>query len=153
MFFPCLSNLKRAKFPEQSIKLLDWWLGTRRQNTRKYINPLQFSIDCNIDIEHTLKLFSHSTYDPQIQLLRQKYVYYCPYCAHRVSTNFKENEESILRCNNCEKPISTETLKDSTEIFFELLKAPKDFIQDYRYSEAIGSISAQKKQTAFAYRN
>ncbi|MGG0188246.1 hypothetical protein [Bacillus rhizoplanae] len=125
MFFPCLESLKKAKFPEQSVEMLDWWLGTRRQNTLNSLNPLQFSLDCEIDIQHALKLFSHCVFDSEIELLRRKYTVYCPNCSHKV---FKSDDRIVaenLICPNCCTKIVANILPDSTELTFELLKAAK----------------------------
>lgn len=112
--------MKKAKFPPQSIELFDWWLGTRRKNTIKSLNPLQFSLDCEIDIRHALSIFSHCVYDKDIKLLKQKAKINCPSCSHRITN---KNGNNYI-CNNCGYIIAPEILNDSTEIVFELLKEP-----------------------------
>ncbi|MCC6082750.1 hypothetical protein [Bacillus thuringiensis] len=123
MFFPCLDNLKKVKFPKQSVELFDWWLGTRRQNTLSSLNPLQFSLDCEIDIQHSLKLFSHCVFDPEIELLRRKYTVYCPSCSHKVFKSDERIAQKEVICQNCGTKITANLLPDSTELTFELLKA------------------------------
>ncbi|GLI83473.1 hypothetical protein ANABIO32_11660 [Rossellomorea marisflavi] len=130
MFYPKLKNLKKERIPDYSIDKLDWWLGTRRQNTRKFVNPLQFSLDCNIDINHALKLFSYCTFGQEVKLLRKKYVTLCPICEHRIATNYQEPVKKGIRCNNCETDIPNEYFVDHISIFFELLESPRDYIPD-----------------------
>ncbi|MCE4092797.1 hypothetical protein ABE112_27420 [Priestia aryabhattai] len=145
MFYPCLENLKK-KFSNQTVDLFDWWLGTRRSNVRKNINPLQFSLDCDIDIEYTLKLFSYSTFDPSIQLFKRKFVTYCPFCDHRVITQYDEpNFENSIECRNCGVTIPSDMYKTNTELYFELLISP-----NHNQDQDIPPIGAnQKKQKAF----
>ena len=124
MFFPCLENLKKEKFPEQSIALFDWWLGTRRQNNLKSLNPLQFSLDCNINIEHSLQLFAYSVFDQKINLLKQKFKLFCPACEHKVEPYDQQNAKGYT-CQNCSAKISIDLLPDYTELTFELLRSPE----------------------------
>lgn len=129
MYFPCLENLKKARFPEQSIELFDWWLATRRKNTLRSLNPLQFSLDCNINTEHALKLFSHSVFDEDIALLRRKFEVICPVCSHTVHRDFDYLDKKDYQCPNCGNRVSTQLLDDNTEIRFELLQAPAKNVQ------------------------
>ena len=146
MYYPCLENLRRAKFPNQSIELLDWWLGTRRQNTKKSINPLQFSLDCEIDIEHTLRLFSKCTYDPQIKLFKKRYVTYCPYCDHRIRTSSEELEHTPLQCSNCGMSISNDIIIHQTELLFEIIRPQSGQEPEYEFPSIIKSPSEKKLQ-------
>lgn len=131
MFFPCLDNLKKGKFPKQSIEMLDWWLGTRRQNTLNSLNPLQFSLDCEIDVQHSLKLFSHCVFDTEIKLLSRKYIVYCPSCSHKVFKSDNLISEMDYLCNNCGTKITANVLPDYTELTFELLKAAQPIESNY----------------------
>ena len=145
MFYPCLNNLKKAKFPKQSIDLLDWWLGTRRQNTIKNINPLQFSLDCNINIEHTLKLFSYCTFSPDISLFKRKYVIYCPVCDHRIITYYAGTEKcSEYRCQNCSTVVTESILPRQTELLFELTMSPQYLDDMYEEDRVVVGASSKK---------
>ncbi|WP_217270017.1 hypothetical protein [Neobacillus endophyticus] len=130
--------MKKARFPIQSVKLFDWWLGTRRQNTLSSLNPLQFSLDCEIDVQHTLKLFSHAVFDPEIALLRRKYTVFCPRCTHKV---FKSNdiiENNELHCDNCGTVIKPHLIQDFTELTFELLKVAQPLESNYPNLHPLG---------------
>jgi DNA-directed RNA polymerase subunit RPC12/RpoP len=124
MFFPCLSNLKKAKFPEKSIEIFDWWLGTRRANTLKTINPIQFSIDCDISLEHTLQLFSAGVYRFDIKLMKPRYITNCPVCSHKIIDNYSKPNTIELTCSECGFKLNENIIRESTEIYFVLLKQP-----------------------------
>ncbi|TQS00037.1 hypothetical protein FKV70_04815 [Paenibacillus ottowii] len=125
MFFPCLENLKRAKFPDQSIQLYDWWLGTRRQNTLQHLNPLQFSLDCGIDIRHSLQLFSQSVYNADLNLLKKRVTLVCPICNHRVAGPDEHlNLNSNFVCKNCGTTIPYSLVEDNLVVTFELIQSP-----------------------------
>ena len=130
MFYPCLESLKKEKFPEYTIQKFDGWLGTRRSNSRGSLNPLQFSLDCEISIEYTLKLFSYCTFSNEIQLFKRKYVLYCPFCGHKVATE-RENIQSEYQCINCNGHISANIVKNELELIFELTKDPSFIDEDY----------------------
>jgi predicted RNA-binding Zn-ribbon protein involved in translation (DUF1610 family) len=125
MFFPCLENLRKAKFPQQSIDLFDWWLGTRRQNTLHNLNPLQFSLDCNLDLQHSLKIFSHCVFDPEIALLSRNLSVVCPNCGKTIQKTKESIDKKRLKCTNCGTVVSETLLSDCTIISFELLKLPE----------------------------
>ncbi|MDF2903009.1 MAG: hypothetical protein K0S25_647 [Bacillus sp. (in: firmicutes)] len=126
MFFPCLNNLKKAKFPDKSVDILDWWLGTRRSNTLKTINPLQFSIDCDISLEHTLDLFTAGVYRFDVKLLKPRYIIDCPICSHKIVDSYIEPKNLELTCKECGFKLNENVIRESTEIYFILLKKPRN---------------------------
>ncbi|WP_157764264.1 hypothetical protein [Paenibacillus riograndensis] len=126
MFFPCLENLKRERFPEQSIEIFDWWLGTRRQNTLRNLNPLQFSLDCKIDVQHSLQLFSQSVYNNKIKLLQKHVTLICPLCTHKISGPIEYLDLSKkYSCKNCGTVIPSSLIEDNSVVSFELLQSPE----------------------------
>lgn len=129
MFFPCLENLKQEKFHEKSIELLDWWLGTRRQNLLRSLNPLQFSLDCNIDVQHSLLLFSHCVYNDKIKLMKQRITIFCPVCNHKVQSSQGKMENKAYECHNCGTKIIASLLEDYIEITFELTQSPTKAVE------------------------
>lgn len=129
MFFPCLESLKKGKFPEQSVDIYDWWLGTRRKNTYKSLNPLQFSNDCRIDMNHAIQLFSYCVFDEKIKLLQRRYTLYCPICDHKVLSTIESIPNKSVICKNCSTEINPILLSDHITITFELLQSPQ-LIQD-----------------------
>lgn len=124
MYFPLLSNLKKRQISNHDIELLDWWLGTRRANVRKYLNPLQFSLDCRIDGDYSLKLFTLCAFDESIDLLSVRYVSRCPNCKTVLSRQEREFIPSLSRCFECGHSLDNEMLKDGVEIYFSLKQAP-----------------------------
>lgn len=126
MYFPPLSNLRKKQVNNHDIELLDWWLGTRRANTRKYLNPLQFSLDCRIDADYALKLFSLCALDESIDLLSVRYVSRCPNCNTVVSKQEHNFIPSINRCFECGFSLGTDMLKDGVEVYFSLKQSPQD---------------------------
>lgn len=149
MFFPCLEDLKSVKYPEQTIELFDWWLGSRKKNSLRTLNPLQFSLDSGIDNSIALSLFSHCVYDRKINLFKIRVVYYCPICNHRMISGKEEVQETFLICRNCESAISEEILKERLEIYFELIKQPENSSPSYRHSDLIAGVYSEKKLRAF----
>lgn len=133
MFFPDLLNLKKRQVSDHDIEVLDWWLGTRRANTRKYLNPLQFSIDCRVDIDHAMKLFTICVLDSYIQLLTVRYVLKCPNCDSVLDKQLMTFDPSSLngkRCCNCGYHLNKKELTDASEIYFTLLKTPEPIIKN-----------------------
>lgn len=129
MFFPDLLNLRKRQVSKHDIDILDWWLGTRKANTRKYLNPLQFSIDCNIDLSHALKLFTICTLDSSVNLLSVRYVVRCPICTDLLDKQEKFLDLSKLsekRCGNCGAQLKASILSDITEVYFTLLKTKEE---------------------------
>ena len=131
MFFPCLENLRRAKFPQQSIELFDWWLGTRRQNTIHNLNPLQFSLDCNIDFQHALKIFSRCVFDSEISILSRKLTIICPNCSNDIQKTEGSIDKKKLECVNCGTKVTELLLPDCTIISFKLLKSPEKELEGH----------------------
>jgi hypothetical protein len=129
MFFPDLLNLRKRQVNNHDIDILDWWLGTRKQNTRKYLNPLQFSIDCKIDFGHAIKLFTICVLDSNIKLLSVRYVVRCPNCLDVI-----EKQENLLNvtcyngksCGSCGNRLYIESLIDTSDVYFTLLKKPQE---------------------------
>jgi len=152
MFFPCLVNLEMERFPRPTIELLDWWLGTRKKNSVKSLNPLQFSIDTGIDNSISLSMFSHCVYNKGLNLLKIRYVYYCPICDHRMVTASESINESFLVCRNCEMLISKKVLEDLVEILFVLIKEPRSSTPDYTYVDLVGGTFSEKKREASVHR-
>jgi Family of unknown function (DUF5939) len=129
MFFPPLSNLRKRQISEYEVDILDWWLGTRKKTTLKYLNPLQFSIDCNIDVEHAIKLFSYCTLEDSIDIFEIRYVSRCPNC----KTVLKKQEgyftlsKNTLTCPECGLKTEAKVLKDEVEVYFSLTVSASEF--------------------------
>lgn len=126
MFFQDLMNLKKRQISTHDIEMLDWWLGTRKPNHRKYLNPLQFSIDCRIDVSHALNLFSICVLDKSIQLLSVRYVSRCAFCESILSqqSEYMDIKKVRKKCYECGSQNDERFLKENSEIFFTLLKQP-----------------------------
>lgn len=126
MYFPVLENLKTKKFYEQDILLLDRWLGSRPKNTWKYLNPLQFALDCSINEELATNLFVSCTIDENIDLFEVRLLIKCPNCenvvAKEIGLLISGLEEDI--CAECFEELDWEILKDETEVYFSLKKQP-----------------------------
>ena len=71
MYFQDLSIMKNYQINDYLIKKLDVWMGTRRRATWRFLNPIQFSIDCSIDLDTALMMFSLCT-TKEFKLLKQK---------------------------------------------------------------------------------
>ncbi|PQD97092.1 hypothetical protein CYL18_04245 [Pradoshia eiseniae] len=128
MYYPLLSNLRRKQINNHDIDLLDWWLGTRRANTRRHLNPLQFSLDCKIDTDHSIRLFSLCALDENLGLLSVRYVSRCPNCDTVLSTQEQEFVPKIRDCYECGGKYNQDILKDKVEIYFSLNCAPQENI-------------------------
>jgi len=85
---------------------------------------LQFSLDCNINIEHSLQLFSYSVFDQKINLLKRNFKLFCPACDHKVEA-FDQQNPKVYTCQNCSTKITPNLLPDYTEVSFELLRSPE----------------------------
>jgi predicted RNA-binding Zn-ribbon protein involved in translation (DUF1610 family) len=85
---------------------------------------LQFCLDCNIDVEHALKLFAYCVYDDNIKILRQKFAVYCPSCGSRIKIFYDNINKRTYSCNNCGYNLSEDLLDDSTVVTYVLMKDP-----------------------------
>lgn len=118
MYFPTLDIMKHYQIDEILIKKLDLWLGTRRKATKKYLSPLQFSIDCDIDEETSMGLFVLCI-ENAVHLLKQRYTIECR-CGRIIG-----DYESVIEipmsyhCIECNREY--ETTMDMIVIWFELL--------------------------------
>lgn len=122
MYFQDLDHLK--KFNRHDVLELDHWIATRRKNTWKYLNPLQFSLDKNINESIALDLFLACTLD--INLFEVRTIARCPECS---TVLFKKAGYNILNtkdiyCPECYTFIPKDFLDDEIEIYFSLLKEP-----------------------------
>lgn len=125
MYFPVLEDLKRVNKIE--IDLLDWWVGTRKKNTWKYLNPLQFSVDCGISDETALNLFVECTLQEDVKLFEVRTLLRCPQCRTVISKEngtFNIENKFPNKCSDCRESIDYELLKDDIEIYFSLLVPP-----------------------------
>ncbi|TYS18483.1 hypothetical protein FZC78_02790 [Rossellomorea vietnamensis] len=124
MYFPTLNILKNYhQIDNFVISKLDSWLGTRRQAVRKFLTPLQFSIDTDIDEEYSISLFAICT-DPKIKVLQEKYIVECPHdnTILGVYTSAHEVPHRIL-CNECNQYIDVSL--NNLVIWFELIQSPQ----------------------------
>ncbi|AEG14534.1 hypothetical protein Desku_0935 [Desulfofundulus kuznetsovii DSM 6115] len=124
MYFPILRTISRYKIDDLLYKKLDVWLGTRRKATRNFLSPLQFSIDSGIDEDTAMLLFAICT-QPDINLLKVRYMVECPYCYRKLAifNNPMEIPEQVY-CPEDEADIPVK--KDNIVIWFELLSEPQD---------------------------
>lgn len=126
MYFPVLENLKTNKVNPRDIELLDWWVGTRKKNTWKYLNPLQYSLDCGINHETAISLFALCTLEEDISLFQVRSVTRCPNCKEVVAKEYDSvcptNFPSL--CEECGEILLEEELKNETEVYFSLQVDP-----------------------------
>jgi hypothetical protein len=124
MYFPTLNTLKNYHHIDTFIiRMLDTWLGTRRQAIKKFLDPIQFSIDTDIDEELSISLFADCTH-PKINVLKKRYTVECPQCGKVLGVYFNPNEVPItIFCNECNHnyPVTF----DNIIIWFELIKLPE----------------------------
>lgn len=146
MFFPILIAMRNYQINEVLYNKLDAWLGTRRQSTKNFLSPMQFSIDSGIVEEDALNLFALCT-QPDINLLAIRCMVECPVCDHRLGTYIIHDEvPETFHCIECE----TDTKYSNTEIsfWFSLLKEP--IAQPYhmfRTEEAVFSVKQYRLRT------
>lgn len=131
MYFPTLSTMKRYKVDDFLIKKLDIWLGTRRKAIRKFLSPLQFSIDTDIQEDVSIDLFFFST-ENHVDVLKQRIVVNCPNCDRILGVYENPNDvpthTTCIECNPEENmPIDID--EDMITIWFELTKSalPQNF--------------------------
>lgn len=133
--------MRNYRINEVLFNKLDAWLGTRRQATKKFLNPYQFSIDSGINEEDALNLFALCT-QSEIDLLAMRCMVECPICGHRLGTyGIKDKVPESFCCEEC-----TSVLKESdTEksFWFSLLKEPE--IQPYQMFQTEEAVFAGKQ--------
>lgn len=124
MYFPTLSILRNYHQVDSFIiNKLDSWLGTRRQAARKFLNPIQFSIDTDLDEELSILLFANCT-NPRIDVLKQRYVAECPNCNKILGTYYSPQEVPFkLYCAECNSNVHLSF--DDIIIWFELTRLPE----------------------------
>lgn len=73
MYFPSLENMiPLIGIDKPLVKQLDFWLASRREAIKNYLDPLSFSQYANIDYELSLDLFQVCTYE-EINVLRERF--------------------------------------------------------------------------------
>lgn len=121
MFYPILEKLKNDVVDDISIQSLDSWLGSRRRFTYESLNPLQFSIDSNVDEELAMLMFSLCVKE-NIKLLNVRYEVVCPICDTSLYTTYNRNDiQQYYICDDCKNKIES---IDNVQIWFELLEDP-----------------------------
>lgn len=106
--------------------MLQWWLATRKRNTWNYLNPLQYSIDCNVNIETAISLFFVCSFHEDVKTFNVRTISRCPNCETVVA---KERDSIVLVnlpqfCDECGVQLDGKFLKDDSEIFFSLIVDP-----------------------------
>jgi predicted RNA-binding Zn-ribbon protein involved in translation (DUF1610 family) len=141
-------NLKKKQISNHEIEIFDWWLGTRKSNVRKYLNPLQFSIDCSMNFDNSLKLFTFSTLEETINLLSIRYVSRCYNCNDVLSRqeDFFDVKKVSKICPNCGERNLEEIIKDNVEIYFSLNELPREISDPITQPIGIGSGKAESLQ-------
>lgn len=139
MFFQDLTNLRKRQISKYDIDILDWWLGTRKQNHKKYLNPLQFSIDCKIDAAYALNLFSICVLDENVKLLSVRYIIRCQICESVLyqQTDVLNSNNVNGKCGECGSISDIQLLVDNAEIYFTLLKKP-EYLSNKSFENPIG---------------
>lgn len=122
MYFPILNTLTRYRIDDFISNKLDVWLGTRRRAVRKFLSPIQFSLDSEIDEDTAISLFVICT-GRDIGLLKQRYSIECPHC-NRLMNSFSLPSDipSEIYCIECDRTYSV--TKDMITIWFELIQSP-----------------------------
>lgn len=147
MFFPTLGNLKMYKIDDTLITQLDAWLGTRRKAVVDFLNPLQFSIDSQIDEQYAIYLFVMCT-KPKIEVLKVKYILECPVCDKIQQVYFNPLEiPDKFSCLECGSLVKVH--EDYINIWFELIKKPQDVPMSPEIIEATKEVYSLGKQLAF----
>lgn len=128
MYFPKLNALKAYHFDELMISQLDAWLGTRRVAVRKYLSPLQFSFQTGVREDAAIYMFALCV-QPDIGLLKARYVVECHACEYRVVEVFESKIDipQEIYCGECDR--SFKVTSDDIVIWFELLEEP--ILPDY----------------------
>lgn len=124
MYFPTLNTLKTYhRIDSFIVQKLDSWLGTRRQAVRKFLNPIQFSIDTDIDEDFSILLFANCT-NPNIGVLMQRYVVECSCCNRLIgvysSPSLVPHNAYCIECNE-----NIHISFNDITIWFELVKIPE----------------------------
>ncbi len=121
-----LKNLKNYQFSKPDIDMLQWWLQTRKRNTWNYLNPLQYSIDCNINIETAIGLFLTCTHHKDVKTFDVRSVAKCPNCDSviTVENGCIEITDFPSFCSECCLPIEETLMDNFTEIVFQLVVDP-----------------------------
>jgi hypothetical protein len=115
--------MKGYSIDEILFKKLDCWLGTRRLATRKFLNPLNFSIDTGIDAEVAMYIFALCT-QTNINILKVKYVVECRNCNHICGKYYSTGDiPRKISCSDC--GISIDVNEDDIKIWFELIQEPE----------------------------
>ena len=147
MYFPILNTMRNHGFEELIVNKLDDWLGTRRVAIRKFLNPLQFSIDTDIDSEKALSAFAVCT-NNDIGLLQAKYRVECPQCDQPVRTCYAPKEiPMFIKCKNCDRQYRVD--ENCITIWFELLKPPQSPAYHHYAADFEQEISNRGKLVAF----
>ncbi|MEK4024435.1 hypothetical protein [Sporosarcina sp. FSL W7-1283] len=150
MYFPSLKNLKKRQVSDHDIDIFDWWLATRKPNTRHYLNPLQFSIDCNIDSSYSLELFSYCTYEESISLFSVRYVARCPVCQTVLlkHNNVLNKSKIPKQCYECGSNLAEDIVVDHLDVYFSLLKFPERPLAHTSPPVGVGKDNVQTLQGA-----
>ncbi|PIC65379.1 hypothetical protein CSV79_01800 [Sporosarcina sp. P13] len=126
MSLKLLENLNNYRFSKQDIDMLIWWIQTRKRNTWNYLNPLQYSVDCNINIETAIELFLTCTHYSDVKVFDVRSIAKCPNCDSIIST--EENCIMITdlpkNCNECGLHIQPDFMDNFTDIIFKLIVDP-----------------------------
>jgi hypothetical protein len=124
MYFPTLNIMKKYKVDEFLIRKLDIWLATRRKAVRKFLSPLQFSLDTDIDEDLSIDLFFICS-EKDLELLKFRTIVKCPNC-DRIIGVYEEPTKipSSIYCDECNFNIKVN--QDIVETYFELTQLPME---------------------------
>lgn len=126
MSLTLLEDLKKYQFSKPDIDMLTWWLQTRKRNTWKYLNPLQYSVDCNINIEIALNLFLTCSLYDDVKVFDVRAVARCPNC-NSVISKTKDSLSVVSipeECEECSMSIEESFMDEYVEIYFSLIADP-----------------------------
>lgn len=106
--------------------MLQWWLGTRKRNTWKYLNPLQYSIDCNINIDTALNIFFTCAHYGDVKTFAVRTISRCPNCESIVAKEFNTIALNNLPefCEECGCFLEAKFVKNDSEVYFSLIVDP-----------------------------
>jgi hypothetical protein len=124
LYFPTLSAMKAFQIDEFVIQKLDVWLGTRRKAVWKFLNPIQFSLDSDIDEETAIHLFAVCT-DQRIHVLQQRYSVECPCCNRELGLfELPAQIPQTIYCVACDEDVKV--TEDYITIWFKLIEKPAE---------------------------
>lgn len=126
MYFPSLQNMKGLNgipnISDPLIDQLDFWLASRRESIKNYLNPYSFSQYSNLSNELSLDLFYLCT-TKEINILRVRFDVFINKTNTKLDSFYNINEipESI---EDYEHNIEVQITNDDILVYFELIKEP-----------------------------